>query len=285
MNYDLYDASKSLGRINLNLGNGMHEMDNYWCRVALSDKETYNPKTHRHSFFELHLCLEGKSDFLYGDTCLTLSQNEYLLFSPHCEHKIENQSQDFKKFIWGFSVKDSSLEKVLSAKCSQGLSGSAPEGIRISLDVILENAYERRFGYYDVIKGQLSNIFALLVRDICDFRESGEYRKKPSLIVDEVKNYISDNLKNCPSSDDIAAQFSRSAAALDKLCINECGMTVSALKKQLQFERIKHLLSETDMTLDSISDICGFADRFTMGKFFKKFEGMPPGEFRKSYMK
>lgn len=285
MNYDLYDASKSLGRINLNLGNGMHETENYWCRVALSDKETYNPKAHRHSFFELHLCLEGKSDFSFGGTFFTLSRKEYLLFSPRCEHKIESQSQDFKKFIWGFSVKDSSLEKALSGKCAGGFSGSAPDGIFTSLDVILENAYERRFGYYDVIKGQLSNIFALIVRDICDLRETVEYRKKPSLIVDEIKNYISDNLIIRPSSDDIAAQFSRSAVSLDKLCIKECGMTVSALKKQLQFEKIKQLLSETDMTLDCISDICGFADRFTMGKFFKKFEGMPPGEFRCSTKK
>ena len=285
MKYDLFEASKSLGRINLNLGNGMHETDNYWCRVVVANRETYNPKTHRHSFFELHLCLEGNSEFSFNNANVTLIPDKYLLFSPDCEHKIENQSPNFKKFIWGFTVKDTALENALRESCSNGFSGTVPNGIRYSLDIMLINAYERKFGYYDVIKGQLSNIFALIVRDICDFRETTEYRKKPSRIVDEIRNYISDNLKNCPSTADIASQFSKSAGALDKLCFNECGMSVSALKKQLQFEKIKLLLSETDMTLDDISDECGFADRFTMGKFFKKLEGMPPGEFRKSNIK
>ena len=285
MSYDLYEASRALGRINLNLYSGMNEVEHYWCRVVIADKEIHNPKAHRHSFFELHMCLEGEAGFSFSDKCVTLYQNKYLLFSPDCEHKLEEQSQDFKKFIWGFAVKDSALEKVLSEKCSKGFSGSVPDGIRTSLEIMLMNAYEQKFGYYDVIKGQLSNIFALIVRDICDFRDTAEYRKKPSLIVDEVKNYISDNLKNCPSSEDIATQFSKSVSALDKLCVKEYGMTISSLKKHLQFEKIKQLLSETDMTLDSISEVCGFADRFTMGKFFKKFEGMPPGEFRRSNRK
>ena len=58
-----------------------------------------------------------------------------------------------------------------------------------------------------------------------------------------------------------------------------------SFEKTAAVEKIKLLLSETDMTLDDISDECGVADRFTMGKFFKKLEGMPPGEFRKSNIK
>ena len=65
------------------------------------------------------------------------------------------------------------------------------------------------------------------------------------------------------------------------MCFEECGMTVSQLRRQLQFEEIKRLLYDTDLTFDEIADRCGFSDRYTMGKFFRKYEGVPPGEFRK----
>jgi AraC-like DNA-binding protein len=58
-------------------------------------------------------------------------------------------------------------------------------------------------------------------------------------------------------------------------------MTVSALRRSLQFEEIKRLLHDTDLTFDEIAELCGFADRYTMGKFFRKYEGVPPGEFRR----
>ncbi len=285
MKFDLFEASKSLGRINLNLGSGMHEMRSLWCRVVLAEKEQYNPKTHRHSFFELHLCLDGTGDFTVDDKKISLCKNEFLLVSPSTEHRIDSQSSDFRKFIWGFNVKDERLSTELWEKCKNGVTGTVCTDVLTSLNIILQNAYEKQFGYYDVIKGQLSYIFALIIRDICEIREIHEYRKKSGLIFDEIREYVTDNLQNCPTSDDIAAQFSKSPGALDKLCMSECGMTVSALKKELQFEKIKLLLSDTDYTLDSIAEKCGFADRFTMGKFFKKHEGMPPGEFRKSNRK
>ncbi len=285
MNFDLYEASKSLGRINLNLGSGMHEMTSFWCRVVLAEKEIYNPKTHGHSFFELHLCLDGIGEFTVCDKKISLYKNEFLLVSPSTEHRIDSQSSDFRKFIWGFNVKDERLSNELCEKCKNGITGNVCADVITSLNIVLQNAYDKQFGYYDVIKGQLSYIFALIIRDICEIREIHEYRKISGLEFDEIRGYITDNLKNCPTCDDIAAQFSKSPGTLDKLCLSECGMSVSALKKKLQFEKIKVLLSDTDYTLDKISELCGFADRFTMGKFFKKHEGMPPGEFRKSNRK
>ena len=185
----------------------------------------------------------------------------------------------------GFSIADKNVSELVYNHIKNGYVGETESGILTSLDIILQNAYEKKFSYFDVIKGQLSNIYALIMRGICDIPDNRELRKKPSLVLDEIRSYILDNLCNKPTSEDIASQFSKSPDALDKLCISECGMSVSALKKQIQFEKIKSLLTETEYTLDEISDQCGFADRFTMGKFFKKNEGMPPGEYRKSYSK
>ena len=47
-------------------------------------------------------------------------------------------------------------------------------------------------------------------------------------------------------------------------------------------EGVKRLLSEDENSLDEIAQRCGFSDGYSMSKFFKKHEGLPPGKYRKS---
>ncbi|MBE6705028.1 MAG: helix-turn-helix transcriptional regulator [Ruminococcaceae bacterium] len=283
--YDLFEASRALGRLNLNLYGTASQTESYWCRVVLAEKERFNPKEHIHSFFELHLCLEGSAVIEVCGREVELNKNSYLLVSPFTGHKIISQSEGFRKFIWGFKVHDEKVGNVLRDKCSFGSVGNVSDDITDAVGIMLSNAAQQRFGYYDIIIGQLSYIYAMIVRDLCEIEEIRRYKKPASHIVDDIRGYISDNLKNCPSSADIAAQFSRSPSHIDKLCRSECGVTAVGLKKQIQLDKIKQLLADTDNSLDIISEMCGFADRFTMGKFFKKHEGISPGEFRRSSRK
>lgn len=282
VNFDLFEASKKLSIINVNLGHGMHELFGYWCRVVVSERERKkNTRAHRHSFYELHLCLENQGIYQAGNNEITVSKSEFVLFPPKYEHRIVSEPDGFRKFVWGFEVKDGQVDGALRKALSDCKVYSFDDEILTALDIILKNAYDEEFGYFDVIKGQLSYIFALIVRTVTDISEQQTFGKKPLLVVWEIKKYILDNLAVCPTVKEISAQFLKSPGTLDKLCMDEYGMSLSAFKKQLQFERIKELLSETDYNLDKISELCGFADRYTMGKFFKKYEGTPPGEFRK----
>ena len=52
-----------------------------------------------------------------------------------------------------------------------------------------------------------------------------------------------------------------------------------------QAERIRELLEDTELSMDQIAAMTGFADRYSMGKFFKKHEGTPPGNYRKALNK
>ncbi len=280
--YNLYEASRSLGNMNLNIGNNANDTENFWCRVVFAEKEIYNLKSHRHSFFELHLCLAESGVFEICGKEIVLLKNQYLLVAPSTEHRIVSQPRGYRKFIWAFRMRDERVETKFSENCPDYMIGEASEDILRAVDIILYNAYKREFGYYNIIKGQLSYIFALIVRDGCDIGEVQGYGKKPSLVVKEIKRYIADNLRNNPSPRDISAQFSKSVGWMDKICKSQCGFTIASLKRQVQLEKIKEMLVETDLNLDTISDICGFSDRFSMGKFFKKHEGMPPGEYRRS---
>ncbi len=285
MNYDLYEASRRLSRINLNLGGYLPKLFSYWCRVVVSERETHNPNPHTHSFFELHLCLCGEGRYTVEDTEIILHEREFILLPPHTTHRILSQPDGFRKFVWGFKMKDEKIETALIEALSECKKREADYELLHSIDVILAEANFAEFGYYEVIVGQIEGMLSRLVRACTDLSQKTPFNKKQAVIIDEIKRYISDNLRLSPTTEEIAAQFSKSSATVDKMCLEECGMTVSALKRQLQFEEIKRLLYDTDLTFDEIADCCGFSDRYTMGKFFRKHEGVPPGEFRKDIKK
>ena len=68
---------------------------------------------------------------------------------------------------------------------------------------------------------------------------------------------------------------------------NECMFkkTFGEIKRRVKVEAITSLLGETELTMEEIAEATGFADRYSMGKFFKKNAGATPGAYRKGVKK
>jgi len=52
----------------------------------------------------------------------------------------------------------------------------------------------------------------------------------------------------------------------------------------VRLNRIKELLETTSQPLKQIARLAGFNHDEHMAKFFKKFTGMPPGQYRKKHL-
>ncbi len=275
-----------LSKININIPSEFSLPESMWCRVVDASNETPNLKRHCHSFFELHICIDGYCDYEINGNVMRLDKGKLILIAPSVQHTILFESTDFKKMVWGFSVKDEVLSKTLVTALKTSHTINYDTRIDVAIEIILENATEKRFGFYNVIKSQLLYIYTYVIRCFADLNDLNfACEKKYSVVAKTIKSFIYDNLANSISFDDISAQFSINRRLLDVICKVEYGMTLAAVKKSVQFEKIKELLSETDYKLDKIAEITGFSDRYTMGKFFKKREGTSPGEYRASLRK
>ena len=77
--------------------NGAFSLNVYWCRTAY--RESWNYSAHKHSFFELHMPLEGWAEYTVDGKTHSVSSDSYLLFSPEVIHRLENASEDFSEFV------------------------------------------------------------------------------------------------------------------------------------------------------------------------------------------
>ena len=274
--------SRKLSRLNLNVENSEPKYISYWCRVAFNKYDNWNMKKHSHSFFELQLCIKGECEFDVSGVKYVITPGTYILLPPDKKHTIIKASGDFEKFIWGFRLMDENLASTLSKGCLEEAPSKADENILRAIEIIMDNADRDSFQAYGIIKGQLHYILCMLIRKNVDVSDSEQTIKSTSFAAEEIMSFIKSNLSTPMSVSDIAAQFFMSARQITRICEKEFGMTLKELETSLKLEKIRNLLSEDENSLDEIAIRCGFSDGYSMSKFFKKHEGLPPGKYRKS---
>ena len=81
---------------------------------------------------------------------------------------------------------------------------------------------------------------------------------------------------------DVLRQVPLSRRALENRFRKTLGRTPHEEITRLKLDRIKELLTETDLSLAEVARRSGFEHDEYMSVFFKKAEGIPPGQYRKS---
>lgn len=273
---------RGLSRVNVNQPLKPLDLQSYWCRIVRTKEEAWNPKEHSHSFWELHLCLQGSCRIFMDDTEFVLLPRTLLFLPPHKAHRIAEESPDFIKFVWGVEFDDPELaEQLLRVYKDAGLL-PAEDGLLSALDQVIESASDARFGAYDLLKQGLSRIFILLARRASGLN-SGLVRKEGRKELELIRDYLYKNPGT--SIRDISYLFHISQSTVERHCRTEYRMTFRELRQRLLTQRLRELLKDPELTMDQIAAMTGFSDRYAMGKFFKRCEGVPPGNYRKSMIR
>lgn len=273
-------ASRRLAETDLNRLAPRLGLYTYWCREAFAAGERWNYKTHSHSFFEMHLCRGGSCVLQLPHGTVTLKKGQLLLLPPHMPHTLLDLSADFRKFVWGFKAPQASGATLAAALSSPQPTAASPETDR-AVDLLLSLAAAPSDGAYAVMVGQLELLYVLSLRRFVPQRQETAAHDAADCLP-AVRQFMIDNLSCGFTVREIAAQFYMSERQFYRLCVKGAGMTPRALRESIQMEKIRALLSETDMPHAAIAAEVGFADAFALGRFFKRHEGLPPAAYRRA---
>lgn len=274
--------SKALSKIDLNKQADKIDFYNFWCRTVNTKYEKWNVKEHLHSFFELHICLKGFTKIVIEGRELCLKEKEYIILPPKTHHKIIFESQDFCKFIWGFSIKEN---EVFSQKVENYFSEVkiqiTTDDMLQSVFLALEYAESKAYGAFRVIKDSLFRIFSILIKGIESLNVECKIPQKHGKEYYElIRNYIKENLSNGVTLEQVSFFFRMSKNKINEICIKESGESFRTMKSKIQLSVIRELLGSGETSIEQIASKTGFSDRYAMSKFFKKNEGINPGEYR-----
>lgn len=107
-----------------------------------------------------------------------------------------------------------------------------------------------------------------------------EPRKKGSLLMWEVRQYLSENYTNKISIDDIAKKFFLSKSSLCHSFRKQYEISPIQYLLELRLESAKDLLTNTELSVSEVARRTGFGNLSYFSTYFKRMEkGMSPSEF------
>lgn len=127
----------------------------------------------------------------------------------------------------------------------------------------------------DDIKVWIVNILFSVI-DYVEIRDSSKNK-----YIQQIQSYIKKNYKDEINFEELAQSVGISYSHMRKLFRDELDTNILDYVNSIRIENAKRLLKGTDGTLQEISIKAGFQNIQSFNRFFKKFEGITPAEFRK----
>lgn len=121
-----------------------------------------------------------------------------------------------------------------------------------------------------------------VLRAVMDQPGIRENSKTDNELENEVCAYIEDHLYQADlSQNSVADQFGLSSKIIGNMCKNRYGTTFLQYVHERQIRRAVELLQDSSLTLEEISQQCGFSSLLTFRRNFKAIMNMNPSDFRK----
>lgn len=278
----------ALSNINkLSFSNNINnDLDVFWVELSGSEiaARVITPLMHRHSFFELHIILDGGVNCFLEDKCLTLEKDSFVLLAPNTMHRIEPSQNGFTRLSITFLAKAGSmLDKMLSSKGY--ITGQANDSIINAIEVV--SKYGAVGGHYaeTLCYGRIFEIIYSIAQN--DYYSAPIYNNQRSVndYLDKAKKYILDNPHLFLNCEEVAAYCHISSKQLGRIFEKYEKMSLHKYLHSCKLKDAQNLIENTDLPFSKISSMLGFNTDNYFNSFFKKGSGMSPGQYRKIFRK
>ena len=141
----------------------------------------------------------------------------------------------------------------------------------------MANIFTSSEGHY---RAQLSAMLKLILLRVI---ETADEDALPARMVEELDNYIRENVSDEISNTEIGAVFGYHPFYVSRMLKERRGMTLRQYIISYRLKMAKKLLETTDRSAGEIAEECGFTDASYFAKTFKAAFGITPKEYRNSF--
>ena len=141
----------------------------------------------------------------------------------------------------------------------------------------MANIFTSGEGHY---RAQLSAMLKLILLRVI---ETADEDALPARMVEELDNYIRENVSDEISNTEIGAVFGYHPFYVSRMLKERRGITLRQYIISYRLKMAKKLLETTDRSAGEIAEECGFTDASYFAKTFKAAFGITPKEYRNSF--
>lgn len=248
----------------------------YVKKISINgDAITYSNKEHHHTCFEMHIIMKGYQTYIIDNTTYRVEAGSFLLIPPKKKHKSYDFSSETEKFSITF-VTDNT--KIISSvpKCTHM---KTPPRILENL-AFINSECSKKLEFSNTLIENCAFETIIAVLRLSGFSEENVTQvAKDNARLSLAKQFIKDNIELMPTVAVIAEYCNLSTKQLTRLFKAENTTPLNYINSQ-KIKVIQRLLVENVFTLKEIAEKFNFNNEYYFNSYFKKYAGMPPGEYR-----
>lgn len=237
------------------------------------DHSSITKKAHRHTGFELHIVTDGCQEYEVGEKIYKLESGCFLLIYPNVKHTAITWTPHTQKYSITFNKQADN-----NPIC---FFGTLNKRMFDNIDYILSEASLRKEISPILIENNILEILVLAFR-MSGLKENDKVLiKDENIIISLAKKFIDDNIEISPSVTDVSEYCYLSTKQLTRIFQKFEGISPGEYIINKRILTIENLLVDNSLSLKQISERMNFNNEYYFNSFFKKYSGMPPGEYRK----
>ncbi len=247
----------------------------------LADNNFSMSKSHYHTYFELYYLESGTRSHMLGDDVYETEPGDFMLFSPYTpHHSYSDNHSPFQRIVLYFlasSVLSQDMLAKLNAASGMYHPVATDSGVVHSLLQMILKEQNSDAPYST--ESMIATLNTLLIRILRN--TTAEPKRESRGRMNDIIEYIDLHSGEDIKLSDLAAKFYISEYYLCHEFKKYTNRTVVEYINMNRLLRAQRLLAETDDSISSIAEICGFNSLTNFNRTFKGNVGMPPSAFRK----
>jgi AraC-like DNA-binding protein len=270
--------------------------------VDVKELEQFPKTTRKNNFFELIYVVGGTGIQIINNNQFQYRAGNLFLVTPQDIHSFEILTPT-KFFFLRFNeyyIKTNSqkgmqetvqrMEYILqNASHRPGciLKNTADKPLIASLIESVINEQTNQQIYHQKITEQIVNAIITIVARNIALKLPKNIKEATGEVVLEILHYIQENIYNPKQlkANIISEHFNISLNYFGKYFKKQTGETLQEYISNYKLRLIEARLLNTDMRINEIADELHFSDESHLNKVFRKYKGMNPSEFRKTFSK
>ncbi len=297
MGFDLAKASKRLCTLDFNYMYDGLNINVIWFRAMVLTGNWLIGR-HMHSSYEFHFIKEGCCEVITDTGSFTVHEGEFYLTIPSIFHEQRSiNGEQFTEYCLNCDLKfveESSTEMLkLGAILNSSQCTAFPDNEDMSCIKLFEYALKEACSEYTGFYGNIKNIIPLIInaaaRKISESRMIDYSVPKKSNSNDfrmhQMERFIEDNISTSISTSSLSSYMHLSQKQVCRIIKEAKNMSTKEFINSIKLAKAKELMKHSVFHIKHIADMLGFSSEYYFSQFFKKCEGYPPVQYRKSILK
>ena len=248
-----------------------------WVRfIEENDNPDYVRGIHSHSFFEAHFVLSGEITYAHKGKEYTLAKNMGIVFAPNAKHVMMSARDNAQRLSITWSVHNE--ENAFDSIRITGVKTAALSNSEICDIAGICHEFEQKSAVTPIL---VRNRIISLLSAFADFTQPCADNAVTDVRIEHAKRYIEDNPQLFLTCKAVAGYCHFNVKYFGRIFKETTGMSLLQYIHAQKRSCAMKMLADTDMNLAEIATSLGFKNEYYFNTFFRRMQGISPGEYRR----